>query len=66
MHTRAIDDQTDVPSLIIPNTPSWNTRPKIVSQFVVQKLIAGFVIALGLTTFEHFALLAQETARAAT
>ncbi len=63
MQTRAIHDQTGVPNSIIPNTSSWKTRREIASQFVVQKLIAGFVIALGLMAFDDFALFAQEAAK---
>ncbi len=63
MQTRAIHDQTGVPNSIIPNTSSWKTRREIASQFVVRKLIAGFVIALGLMAFDDFALFAQEAAK---
>ncbi len=63
MQTRAIHDQTGVPNSIIPNTYSWKTRREIASQFVVRKLIAGFVIALGLMAFDDFALFAQEAAK---
>ena len=44
-------------------SPSRNAEPEIASRFVVQKLIAGFVIALCLTTVEDSASFAQDAAK---
>ena len=63
MQARMIDDRAVVPSSKVPKTPSRKAQPKIASRFAVQKLVAGFVIALGLLTIEDFALFAQDAAK---
>ena len=47
-------------------SPSRKTQPKIASRFVVQKRIAGFVIALCLTTATNSVSFAQAAAKAVT